>query len=280
MKCMNQRSSLEADMRTHHRLVFALLLGGGLAGCASVADPRASTTAIAIVEGDGQEAVTPRSSQGIIGDGALPESLAVRVTTAAGAPLSGVSVLWTSSGGNVTASSPLTDATGVVRALWTWYAPQTGWAPAGRYTARASVSGSDGALFTGYARAGPSVTAITMTPGTVSVAGGDASVAVAVHVVDDRRADTVKSVGVQFYNPTATTTVFKSVAASLTLVSGTASDGVWSGTIVMPQGSEVGAWTLGRLTIGWGCGPTARTSLFDTELKTLSLPYQLIVENR
>jgi hypothetical protein len=214
-----------------------------------------------------------------MGTSILPDSLRTRVTNAAGAPLAGVIVTWQADRGSVSPSTSVTDADGLAAGQWFWYSPQTGWAQAGTYNARAVAPGGRVAVFTGYARMGPAVREITLSPGSVNVSASAAQAGVSVRVTDDRRDVQVTAVSVQFYNPTATTTVFQSYVVPLARTSGTTADGTWTGTVVMPQGAEAGAWTLGRLTLSWGCGGANRRDLFDTQLKALSLPYQLFVTN-
>jgi hypothetical protein len=132
-------------------------------------------------------------------------------------------------------------------------------------------------VFTGYARAGVAIQELVLTPDVVNVGADSAQVTISVHVTDDRRAFGITHGAAQFYNPTATQTTFKSLLTTLRLVSGTPSDGVWRGTLTVPKGAEAGAWPLGRLTIGWGCGGPNRVELFDSELKSFGLPHLLQV---
>jgi hypothetical protein len=56
-----------------------------------------------------------------------------------------------------------------------------------------------------------------------------------------------------------------------------AMDGVWEGTITVPQDAEAGSWELFQLTLGWGCGGANRIEMPGAKLEQLDLPSQFHV---
>ena len=155
----------------------------------------------------------------------LPSPLTVRVTDAAGAPLGGVRVTFsvTGGGGSVTPAVDSTDASGQASATWTL---GTG---TGQQTAQAVVSGiAAPATFVAVAAAGAPAT-ITIQAGDSQTAQAGAAVAIApaVRLVD------------RFGNPVPDVSVFFSVSAGGGSVTG-------SGATTNAQGiATVGAWRLG-----------------------------------
>jgi hypothetical protein len=250
------------------RLLIAVLLAAGIAACAGSTEPTHLPAFIEIVDGDGQEA---------LGNQTLPDSLRVRVTDRDDLPVPGALVEWTATSGAISPSTTTTDASGVAAARWAFYDPVTGWSAVGTHRATATVPGAGSVTFTSHAKAGVVLRALWIAPDSVNVAASAASVAVTLHATDDRTGLGLSYVSVQFYNPTANSTVFESLWKPLDLTAGTPADGAWKGTITVPQGAETGVWTLGRVTLGWGCGPARRIELFDSHLQSLGLPYQLIV---
>ena len=64
---------------------------------------------------------------------------------------------------------------------------------------------------------------------------------------------------------------------TLAQVSGSPMDGVWEGTITVPQDAEAGSWELFQLTLGWGCGGANRITMPGAKLEQLDLPSQFHV---
>lgn len=250
------------------RLLIAVVVAAGPAACADSTDPGNIPASIEIVDGDGQEAVHTQ---------ALPDSLRVRVKDRDGTPLAGVLVDWTASSGAISPSPSTTDASGAAAARWVFYRPETGWSSVGTHHATATVAGAGSVTFTSHAKEGVVLRSVSITPDRVNVFSGPASAIITVHATDDRTGLGLIYGSVTFYNPTETQTVFETLHDPLELVSGTPADGIWEATIVVPQGAETGAWTLGRLTLGWGCGPSRRMELFSTALQSLGMPYELTV---
>lgn len=264
-------------MRSNLAVVSTLAFSALAGACSSVSEPVEPQRELSIIAGDDQEAVTANGSQSYIGNGAFPDSLRVRVTDASGAPVQGVSVAWTAGAGSLSPATSTTDADGVASARWSLYEPATGYMAVGSHTARATVGPTSRVTFTGHARAGIVARQVTFSPATVNIAGGAASTTVAVDVTDDRRDAAPTHVSVQFYNPSATSTQFQSVIAPLALSSGTASYGTWTGTVTIPADAETGAWTLGRLTLGWGCGAANRVELPQVTLAKWHITHLLNV---
>lgn len=267
-------------MRCTRRVMAALVVSGMVGGCTDPAAVETEAVRLEIVGGDDQEAVSPAYGHAQIGQGAMPESLRVRVTSLAGEPLAGRAVTWlVTAGGTVTPTTSLTDATGHAATHWSLFmsTPTPRWAEAGPHTVRATVAGAPPADFRGHVRTGVTVHEITFTPDTVDVGAGPASSTLSVRIADDRRATTLAFVNAQFYNPTATVERFESFIVGLALTSGTVNEGVWTGTVTIPAGAEPGDWRLGRLSIGWGCGVTNRIELYDPMLRQAGLAHRLHV---
>lgn len=250
------------------RFLSPILIVGGLAACADSTAPGNIPASIEIVAGDGQEALAHET---------LPDSLRVRILDGDGNPLPGVRVNWTASSGAISPSSTETDAGGVGSTSWSFYSPSTGYSVLGNHRVTATVEGAGSTTFTGSVREGAVLRGVWITPDHVNVASSDASVTVSVWATDDRTTWGIAYGYVQFYNPTATSTDFESLYETLALSAGTPADGVWKATITVPQGAETGAWTLGRVAVGWGCGPSRRREYFDTHLQSLGMPYRLHV---
>lgn len=268
-------------MRCTSRVMAALIAGGMAGGCS---DPAAVDTEAAvrleIAGGDGQEAVSHAYGYVPIGQGAMPESLRVRVTNLAGEPLAGRTVTWLVTwGGSVSPTTSVTDASGHAATKWWLYLPPPSGAAtaAGEHTVRAAIAGGPVVDFKGHVRTGIRVDDIWFTPDTVTVGSTPASVTVSVRVQDDRRTTSLSHGAVQLYNPSATAEAYQSAYGTLALASGTPNDGVWSVTVDVPAGAEPGAWYLGRLVLGWGCGGWNRMELIEPTLTTTGLARTLQV---
>lgn len=258
------------------RVLIGFLIAAGSPACRDPAAPAQGPASITIVSGDRQEAVTANGSQTFTGSGALPDSLRVRVTNQAGAPVPGVLVTWTTGAGSVSPSATVTDPAGMAAARWSWYAPQTGYVVPGEYTAAAVLPGVGSVTFTGYARVGVALRELRITPDTVSVASGPAEVTVTLRATDDRTAFGLDYTSVQFHSPPGTPPA--GWLTPLTMVSGTPTDGVWHGSVTVPQGAHPGDWEIGRVTLSWGCGGWNRVELTGLSLTSLGLPLRLHVK--
>jgi hypothetical protein len=124
--------------------------------------------------GDSAAPLVPASLTGLGGHGqvgtagaALPNPLVARVTTAQGQPVSGVTVMWSVSGGggSLSPATSTTDVDGQARATWTLGTV------AGANTALARVEGMPDLSYSATAEAGPPVTAL-ITPGDTTLAAG------------------------------------------------------------------------------------------------------------
>lgn len=257
-------------------MLVGLLIAVGGSACRDVAGPDDGPASLTIVSGDGQEAVTANGSQTSTGTGALPDSLRVRVTNSKGDPVEGARVTWTTRAGSVSPSTSLTDSAGMATARWSWHAPQTGFVAPGVYTATAFLAGVDSVTFTGYARVGVALRDLEISPDTVTVASGPATVIVTIHVTDDRTASTLDYTSVQFASPPGVP--FTGWLEPLTRVSGTPADGVWQGSITVPEGTYPGDWEIIRVTLSWGCGVMNRVELTGLRLTSLGLPLRLHVK--
>jgi hypothetical protein len=264
-------------MRIDRVLVGFLIAAAGSPACREAAAPAQGPASIAIVSGDGQEAVTRNGSQTFSGSGALPDSLRVRVANRAGAPVPGALVRWMTMAGSVSPTATTTDSEGMAATRWSWFAPQTDYVTPGVYTATAVLPGVGSSVtFTGFARVGAVLRDLRMTPDTVSVASGPAEVTVTLRATDDRAGFGLVYTSVQFYSPTGTPP--QGWLLPLTMVSGTPADGVWEGRITIPQGAHPGDWEIGHVTLSWGCGVTNRVELFGPKLTSLGLPLRLHVK--
>jgi hypothetical protein len=267
----------------HNRLLTATLALSVFAiGCSESGDPTTLDTRVSleITGGNDQEAVTSGAGTGhlLIGNGTMVDSLRVRVTGPNGEPLAGRSVVWSTSAGTVSPATSTTGVDGIAAAHWSLHRQGGGWSPVGTHAVEARVAATSvTASFTGHARAGVTVRSISFSPDTVDVGGGDAPVSVTVRMTDDRRDAGPTHVSVQFYNPSATQTVFQSVVQNLARVGDGGAETEWTGTVTMPDDAEAGAWSLGRLVIGWGCGSQNRGQLLADRLAELGLTYLLPV---
>lgn len=259
-------------MRRFAPLVRSLIVAAA-AACGDPSEP-AETLSIEIVDGDGQQAVTAQGAQTFSGSGYLPESLHVRVVNSAGNPVEGVTVIWSASAGGIEPHVTSTDASGVAAARWSWYSPQAAWAPVGTYSATAGAPDVGTVTFSAHARAGVLVRDLSISPDTVDVSTGAAQATLNVHVTDDRHGFGLSYVLAQFYGPGNSS---QSLVTTLVQVSGSPMDGIWEGTVTIPQDALVGAWQLGRLTLGWGCGGSNRIEMSGVKLQGLDLPSQLHV---
>lgn len=259
-------------MRGLSSLTCSLIVAALAAACGDPAEP-AEALSIEIVDGDGQQAVTANGAQTPSDLGWLPDSLRVRVVNNAGNPVAGVTVIWAATGGGIAPNVTTTDVSGSAAARWSWYAPQSGFAPVGTYTATAGVPDVGMVTFSGHARAGLVVHDLTITPDTVDVSLGTAQATVTLHVTDDRLGFGLSYGFAQFNGPAGSS---QWVTTPLEQVSGTPMDGVWQGTITVPQDAHLGAW-LGHLTLGWGCGGANRIQVTAAKLQEHHLPSQLHV---
>lgn len=259
------------------RMIAGLLLVAGVTACsdgsvAPVESPRAA--AIAIVGGDGQEGMTYNGAQIQIRDAALPDSLRVRVTDAAGTPVPGARVVWTTDAGGLEPAASTTDADGIAAARWTWERPGSGAVPAGTYTAVAQLPGVDFVTFTGHARVGLQLRALEILPSTVDLAAGPAEVRVRISVVDDREAGGMEYGQFLFISPPGV--AHPALGLAFALASGTPRNGVYEGSIVVAEDTPSGDWPL-VVTLGWGCGPANRSD-WSGRLAQLGLPTRLHIK--
>ena len=255
-------------------LIAVFVAASALAACGSIDGPVPEPT-LTLVSGDGQEVVTGGTPYPVWE--ITEDSLVVRATTASGAPLAGASVYWSSDAGSPSSASTVTDADGRTAVLWRSYSPN-GYAGVGPHTVRASM-GTQDATFAVTALVGAQIQSIAVSPGAVDVQADSAVVTVALHVTDDR-ATKVNYVAIVFYSPNAATDpAWTALAPGITLTSGTAADGVWSGRMTVPKGSKPGAWSLGRIFLdrNCGCGFSNKIELLQQTIDQLHLTTYLNV---
>ena len=94
------------------------------------------------------------------------------------------------------------------------------------------------------APAGPEVQSVSFSPSSVDVSSGAQQVTVSMDLTDGRN---ISNVNMNFSGPSGS----EYESAGLTLVSGSAQDGTWQGTVTIPQGAAAGSWYYSG-TIGDG----------------------------
>lgn len=150
-------SPLLARLRNGAAVVLALALG--CSGSDLLLPSASAPAAITVASGNSQSGVA---------GGILPESLAVRITDAAGRPAAQIRVAFTAGAGRTQPDTSLTDSTGHAASQWTLGAQP------GTYTAKANVVGSTqlSASFTATAVAtSASTLSITTQPSPSAVLG-------------------------------------------------------------------------------------------------------------
>jgi len=125
----------------------------------------------------------------------------------------------------------------------------TGGAAASMATAQAASQAAD--------TTPPMLISISVSPTSVDVSGGSSDITVTVHLTDDSSG--VASWSTTFVSPSGLQSL--TVEASPGLVTGSLTDGTFSGMKTLPQGSEQGAWTASTLTATDVAGNTANISL-------------------
>jgi hypothetical protein len=151
--------------------------------------------------------------------------------------VAGVSVSWRATSGTVSLTESLTDASGLAITYW-MLRNADGTAGLGTHQARATVSGLPPVTFTGHARWGMMLESVSFSPGQVSVASGAATVGVTIHATADI-GDVYEGV-FRFFSASGQVTPY----ARLDMTSGTGKDGIWQGTVEIPQNAEPGVWRL------------------------------------
>jgi hypothetical protein len=250
----------------------SLIVAIAVLACGDPSEPSGSLS-IEIVDGDGQQAVTMNGAQTFTGTGYLADTLRVRVVNSAGNPVEGVTVIWAADAGGLEPNVSTTDASGIAAARWSWFSTVTGWAPVGTHRATAGVPDVGTVNFTGQARAGVVLHELSISPDTVDVSTGAAQSTIAVRVTDDRPGFGMSYVLAFFFSPAGS----GSMITTLAPVSGSPMDGVWEGTITVPQDADAGSWELFQLTLGWGCGGANRIVMPGVKLEQLDLPSQFYV---
>lgn len=115
----------------------------------------------------------------------------------------------------------------------------------------------------------PSLEGFSFTPSGVDVSASQQTVTVTAHVTDDLSGTT--SVGVFFRSPTNA----QQLQVGLTRVSGTGLDGMWSGTLVVPQFSEVGSWTVSFVQVFDAAANVS--NILTAVIASRGFPTQLVV---
>jgi hypothetical protein len=125
----------------------------------------------------------------------------------------------------------------------------TGGAAASMATAQAASQAADNTP--------PMLISIAVSPTSVDVSAGSSDITVTVHLTDDSSG--VASWSTTFVSPSGLQLL--TVEASPGFVTGSLTDGTFSGMKTLPQGSEQGAWTASTLTVTDVAGNTANISL-------------------
>jgi hypothetical protein len=243
----------------HDSIAAALTLLLTLAACGESIAPADGPASLEIVDGDDQQALIFT---------ALPDPLRVRVLDRGGDPVEGVTVQWSANGGTVSPAAVVTDAEGMAAATWS-FGVVPGTFTAGTYQATASVAGLSPVTFTGHARVGSEIADVEIDPASVDVATGPADVTVTVRATDDY--GQLISIDIEFTSPSAAQT---SGSVALDLVSGSTADGVWTGTVTIPQGAEPGVWSVARLRLVSTYGILIANA---AALELRDLPHEIIV---
>ena len=90
---------------------------------------------------------------------------------------------------------------------------------------------------------GPQLVSIGFTPTSIDVTNGAETVEVTAHVTDDIAG--VRSVQPSFARPSGNHTV----SGPLARVTGTSTDGIYVGSVAVPQGAESGGWTMRQVVL-------------------------------
>lgn len=218
-------------MRTRSLMVMLSVLAlPALGACEGSGTPveAAGPARVAVVDGNAQE---------VLSGNPLPEPLRVRVTDEDGQPLAGVSVRWWATGGTFSADETVTDASGVAAVTWIMR-KDANTAPLGKQRATATVEGVAPAEFSGYSAWGITVESVAFSTSEVDVASGPATVTVSVRATSD--IGNLLEGGFRFIRPSGEA----APSGRFTLASGTGKDGIWQGTMPVPQGAEPGTWKL------------------------------------
>jgi len=113
---------------------------------------------------------------------------------------------------------------------------------------------------------------VDFTPKSVDVSSSSQTITVTAHVTDDNSG--VSYVQPLFSSPSGQ----QSATAGLTLVSGTAQDGIYQGIVTIPESAESGTWTMGQFWVGDVVGNSL--SYPDSAQYPTGTPTQLVVSAR
>ena len=118
----------------------------------------------------------------------------------------------------------------------------------------------------------PQLVSVDFTPKSVDVSSSSQTITVTAHVTDDNSG--VSYVQPLFSSPSGQ----QSATAGLTLVSGTAQDGIYQGIVTIPESAESGTWTMGQFWVGDVVGNSL--SYPDSAQYPTGTPTQLVVSAR
>lgn len=199
-------------------LLMMLLVG--IAGCENSTSAGPVAAELEVFSGDGQEVPFNWDS---------PEPLVVRAVDASGNPVRNVPVSWSAPRGTL-GSPVLTDADGL--ASTTWHVNF-----AGPEQAAATAPELEPVYFAAIGRpAGDGIQDFDVDHLQVGVNNGPATLHFRALVHGE---DGVGHVSVRLFNSSG-----PQAGATLVLVDGDAHDGIWEGTLTIPQGTPGGTWNI------------------------------------
>lgn len=196
--------------------------------CEPGTEPGPQPSAFQLVSGDAQFTLTQDP---------LPEPLVVRVVDATGAPVAGVSVIWSTTQGQLASGVTTTDGDGLTSGVWTLAPPGTSVTTYGEKTATATVAGgSPSVSFTASLLHGPRLRSFSFTPDSGDTGSGALNLSLSVETYTMYLG--IRTVRVRFRRAGT----FEDIVAELTRSAGTAMDGTWTGSLEIPQGTAAGDW--------------------------------------
>jgi hypothetical protein len=205
--------------------------------------------------------VAVSQTSGTVGRG---ETLRLTATPrdAAGNPLAGRPVQWSSSAPSIAAVSDAGVVTGLAYGVATITAASDGRTA----TATLRVISDD--------RTAPKLKALSISPASVDVTSGPANVNLTVSAAD--AGSGVASFTVSFHSQPVSSGISCGTRTSGVLASGSPADGVWKCTATIPKGAPAGPWYL-QVTLQDSTGREA--SYFGRELREMGAPDSMVVVN-
>jgi polygalacturonase len=135
-----------------------------------------------------------------------------------------------------------------------------------------AASSSTNQVTVNIAAAAPVLTALDFSPKQVDTSGVPAAIPVMVTAADNSSGVAASSIVVKFRSPSGATTIS---AGPFALYSGNSLNGTYQGTVIVPQNSEAGVWTVSEVDLA---DVAANQTVYDTvALQSLGVPTQLLV---